>query len=84
MLPLYSFPLQKTLSHPSSSCFYEGVPPNTHSTLPGLHYEIELPQYQGPPLPLMPNKAVLYYICTWSHVYALIGGLVPGSSRGTG
>jgi hypothetical protein len=33
----------------------------------------------------MPDKAVLYYICSWSHgsfqVYSLVGVLVPGSSK---
>ena len=41
-------------------------------------------QNQGPVLPLMPNIAILCYICGWSHgslhVYSLICGLVPGSS----
>jgi hypothetical protein len=37
---------------------------------------------------LKPNKAILCYICSWSHeslhVYSLVGGLVPGSSEGVG
>jgi hypothetical protein len=37
---------------------------------------------------LMSNKAILCYIFGWSHeslhVYSLIGGLVPGSSRVSG
>jgi hypothetical protein len=32
----------------------------------------------------MPNKAVLCYIYSWSHVYSLVGSLVPGSSGGSG
>jgi hypothetical protein len=36
----------------------------------------------------MSYKAILYYICSWSHesllVYSLVGGLVPGSSGCTG
>jgi hypothetical protein len=36
----------------------------------------------------MPDKAILYYICGWSHgslhVYSLVGSLVLGSSGGTG
>ena len=36
---------------------------------------------------LMSHKAILCYICSWSHefhhVYSLVGGLVPGSSVGT-
>jgi hypothetical protein len=35
-----------------------------------------------------PDKAILCYICGWSHgslhVYFLVGGLVPGSSGGRG
>jgi len=34
----------------------------------------------------MPDKAILCYICSWSHgllhVHSLVGGLVPGSSGG--
>jgi hypothetical protein len=43
-------------------------------------------QDQRPLLPLIFNKAILCYICSWSHgslhVYSLVGGLVPGSSGG--
>ena len=39
-------------------------------------------------LPLMSVKAILCYICGWSHgslhVYFLVGGLVPGNSGDTG
>jgi hypothetical protein len=35
----------------------------------------------------MPDKAILLYVCSWSHgsfyVYFLVGGLVPGSSEVT-
>ena len=52
-----------------------------------LHRGIEPSQNQGPLIPLMTNKAILCYICGWSHgflhVYSLVGGLVPGSSGGT-
>ena len=38
--------------------------------------------------PLMPDKAILCYICSWSygsfHVYSLVGGLVTGSFGGYG
>jgi hypothetical protein len=51
-----------------------------------LQWDIEPSQDQGPLLPLMSNKAILCYICSWSsgslHVYSLVGGLVPGSSGG--
>ena len=39
-------------------------------------------------LSLMFHKTIFCYICSWSHgslhVYSLVGGLVPGSSGGTG
>jgi hypothetical protein len=49
--------------------FYEGAPLPTHSLLPHcpsipLRWGIEPSQGQGPPLPLMPDKAILCYI--WS------------------
>jgi hypothetical protein len=53
-----------------------------------IHWGTEPSQDQGPLLPLMPDKAILCSICSWNHgpphVYSLLGGLVPGSSRGTG
>jgi hypothetical protein len=53
-----------------------------------LHWSIEPSQDQGPLLPLMSGKAILCHICSWSFesllVYSLVGGLVPGSSGGTG
>ena len=59
------------------------TPSPHHPSIP-LHWGIEPSQDQGPPLPLMPDKAILCYICGWSHgslhVYSLVGGLVPGSS----
>ena len=59
----------------------------THSLLlpyPGipLHWGIEPSQNQGTVLSLMSYKAILCYICGWSHgslnVYSLVGGLTPG------
>jgi hypothetical protein len=49
-------------------CFYEGAPTPTHTLPPQgpsipLHWDIHPPQDQGPPLPLMPDKALLCYIC---------------------
>jgi len=53
-----------------------------------LHWGIELSQNQGPFLPLMPDKTILCYICSWSHgsphEYSLVGGLVSGSSGVSG
>ena len=67
--------------------------PPTHSLLPScpgipLHWGIKPSQDQGPLLSLMSNKAILCYICGWSHgslhVYSFVGaGLrlsCPGSS----
>jgi hypothetical protein len=62
--------------------------PHTHSHPTTLHWGIKPSQDQGLPLPLMPVKAILCYISTWSHgplhVYSLVGGLVPGSWGGGG
>jgi hypothetical protein len=62
------------------------VPPH-HPGIP-LHWSIEPSQNQGPLLPVMHNKAILCYICIWSHgslhVYSLVSGLVLGSSGGRG
>ena len=53
-----------------------------------LHWGIEPSQDQGPFFPLMSDKAILCYICGWSHgslhVYSFVHGLVPGSSGGSG
>jgi hypothetical protein len=63
--------------------------PPTHSLLPScpgipLHWGIKPSQDQGPLLSLMSNKAILCYICGWSHgslhMYSLVGSLVLGSS----
>ena len=53
-----------------------------------LHWSIEPSWHQGLLLPLMSNKAILCYICSWSHgslhVYAFVSGLFPESTGGTG
>jgi hypothetical protein len=62
----------------------------THPLLPPhlgilLHWAIEPSQDQLPPLSLTPDKDIFCCILSWSHgslhVYSLVGGLVPGSSR---
>lgn len=57
-------------------CLYGG---NSPTPIP-LSWGNKPPQYQGPPVPLMPDKALFCYICAWSHeslqVYSLVGGLV--------
>jgi hypothetical protein len=63
--------------------------PPTHPLLPPhpgipLHWGIEPSQDQEPLLPLMSDNVILCYICRWSHVYSLVGGLAPGSSGGSG
>jgi hypothetical protein len=81
------FPLfHSQLLHPVS----EGAsPPNLlvtphHSSIP-LQWDIKAPQKQGAILPLMPDKAILCYICSWSHEFlhvdSLFAGLVPESSE---
>jgi hypothetical protein len=67
------------------------VTPPTHP-LPSLcpdiplYWGIKPSQDKGPPLSLMPDNDILCYFCSWSHgslhVYTLVGGLVPGTSRG--
>jgi hypothetical protein len=93
--PPSQFPLHKVSIHPipflpPPLCLYEGAPSPTHSLLPHcsiipLHWGTKPPQDQGPLLPLMPDKVIHCYICSWSHgnlhVYSLVGGLVSGSSR---
>jgi hypothetical protein len=62
------------------------LPPH-YPSIP-LCWGIKSPQNQGLPHPLMPDKAILCYICNWRHgsphAYSLIGGLFPGSSGESG
>jgi hypothetical protein len=62
--------------HPSSApspCFYEGAPPPIYPPTPiswawiPLHCGIEPSQDQGLLLLLMPDNAILCYICSWSN-----------------
>jgi hypothetical protein len=69
--PLSQFLSGNPLYHPPSPCFYEGVPKPTHPLPPpcpiiSLHWGIYPPQNKGPLLPLMSDKAILCYICSWS------------------
>ena len=56
--------------------------PPHHTGFP-LHWGIK--PSQDKELPMMPDKTIPCYICSWSHgylhIYSLIGGLVPGSSE---
>jgi hypothetical protein len=65
------------------------IHPSTYRLLPHhpsifLCLGIEPSQDRGSPLPLMPGKAILCYICSWSygslHVHSLVSCLVLGSS----
>jgi hypothetical protein len=85
--PFLIYPPKTSLSHPSSPCSL------THLLLlpcPGipLHWGIHPSEDQGPLLSLMSHKAILCYICSWSHeslhVYSLVGGLIPGNAGSTG
>jgi hypothetical protein len=86
--PLFWFPLWKLpILSPLSLLLWRCSLIFSH--LPVLVYAyteaFEPSQDQGPLLPLMSQKAILGYICDWSHgsfhVYSLVGGLVPGISR---
>jgi hypothetical protein len=86
VIPILGFPTGNPISHPPFPCFYEGASPPTHPLLPDpripLCWGIKPSQDQVPPFPLMPDKAILSYISSWSHgflhVYSLFGGLVSG------
>jgi hypothetical protein len=76
-------PFTNTLSdHPFTlplrgcSNTYPLQPYSSSITLPWVNKPL---QDQGPPLPLMPDKAILCCICSWSLgsllVYSLVGGL---------
>jgi hypothetical protein len=91
--PSQSPPPISLLPLPPSPCLYEGASLPACLLLPPcpcipLHWGIQPPQNQGFPLPMMPDKAILCYICSWSHgslqVYSLVGSLVPGNSGGSG
>ena len=93
MLSPFSLSLQKTLypiSCPSASMQMLTYSP-THSCLIALAYpylgSLSLHRVKGLP-PIVPDKVILYYICSWSygslHVYSLVGGLVSGSSGVSG
>jgi hypothetical protein len=80
-IPFPSFPSGNSLSHPSSPGFYEGAPSPTHPIPPPCP---GIPVYWSMEPSQDPDKAILNYICGWSHgslyVYPLVGDLDPGSS----
>ena len=69
-LSIRGFSHTPTLPHPASILLLQGIKP---------------PQDKASPLPLMPDEAVLCYICNRSHglahVYSFVGGLLPGGSE---
>ena len=81
-----------TLALPPLFCLYESAHPRTHTLLPHrssipLLWGIKPPQDQGPPL-LLSGKAILCYICVWSHeslsVHSFVGGLFSGRTGWSG
>jgi hypothetical protein len=93
MLSPFLFSLQ-TPSYPSSPASMRVLthipshPLPTHCPRIPLCLGIDPLQDQGSPLPLITDKAILCYICGWSHgsldVYFLVGGLVPWELGGGG
>jgi hypothetical protein len=87
VVSLPGFPSKALPSHPPHLCLSAGAPPPTHP-LTHSHLTALSSPYAGASSlhrrPLMPDKAILCYICSWSHgpthVYSLVGGLVPESS----
>ena len=84
---------ESSIPHPSSPLLLISALPAhqpTHASpasIP-LCWSNKPPQDQGPPLPLMPDKAILCYIYSRSygpnHVFSLVGGLVSKSSGWSG
>ena len=82
------------VSNPSlSPCFYEVAPQPTYPLLPpcpGIHVHLgtKPSQDQGPPFPLVSDKAILCYIYIWIHrslpSHSLVGGLVSESTGWSG
>jgi hypothetical protein len=86
ILFLSSFPLRKPpYLIPPLPAHYP-----THSRFPVLAFPYAGAQslHKTKGLSLISHKAILCYILGWSleslHVYSLVGGLVPGSSGGSG
>jgi hypothetical protein len=91
VIPCPSFHFTNTLPPPPDLM---RVLPNqlTHSCLQALAFpyaeSLDLHKNKGAPFPLMPDKAILCYISSWScecpYVYFLVGSLVPGHFGGSG
>jgi hypothetical protein len=65
-------------THPYTPTYLPTLNSPTLGHLLGLHRNI------WSLLPLMHNKAILCYICSWSHVFSFVDGLVPGRSGAWG
>jgi hypothetical protein len=80
------FPSENLLSLSPSPCSATHPLPLPGSGIP-LYWVIKPSQDQGLLLPLVLDKDILCYICSWNywslHGYSLVGGLVPGSSGDT-
>jgi hypothetical protein len=63
--PPSKFPLQKPPIPPPFPASMRVLPPHQPS-IP-LFWGIKPSQDQGHPFPLMPDRAILCYICSWSH-----------------
>jgi hypothetical protein len=76
-IPLPSYPCTNAHSIPFVSMRMLLHPLLPHCSSIPLCWGINPPQDQGPPLPLMPDKAILCYICIWSygslHISQLFG-----------
>jgi hypothetical protein len=80
-------PLSLSLSLSLSHLTHTHTHTHTHTLQPSstpLLWGIKPPQDQVCLLSLMPDEAILYYMCSRSHVYSVVGGLVPGSLGGKG
>jgi hypothetical protein len=67
VIPFLSFPSENPLSHPPSPFFYEGRSHPLTSASPPWHSPTMRRQGQRPLLPLMSDKAILFYICDWNN-----------------
>ena len=87
VIPFPGFISENPHPIPDSSASMRAFPyPPTPTSLPWHSPTLGHRTFTGPRalLPLMPDKAILCYICRWSHeslhVYSLVGGLVRESS----
>ena len=70
LLDIFFIYISNVISFPSF------LPPGNTLSHPPSFYFCE----GGPFLSLMHDKTIFCYLCSWSHVYSFVDGLVPGSS----